>query len=144
MHLHGCYHTVDGLFFGYQSLSDGGWMEYAVANDIILILPQAKFDLIHNAGECFDFTNYGSWWNETRYLTNKGVQPNALKRMMERVVQPLDSSYNYPARNILKYSDWEFFVFDTWRFLMASPDMIVNIIYLTIIVKKYISYERLL
>lgn len=39
MHLHGCGATVDGLFFGYQSLSDGGWLEYAAANDIIFIMP---------------------------------------------------------------------------------------------------------
>lgn len=64
MHLHGCGQTVDGIYFGYQSLSDGGWMEYAVSNDIILILPQAKFDLISNSGECFDYYNYATWWDD--------------------------------------------------------------------------------
>ena len=117
MHLHGCGATVDGVFFGYQSLSDGGYMEYAVTNDIILILPQAKFDLISNSGECFDYYNYGSWWDENAYLTKNGIQPKALKAMLDRLMQPLDTTFDYQSKNILKYSKTEFFLFDSWRFI---------------------------
>ena len=117
MHLHGCAVTVDGVVFGYQSLSDNGWLEYAVANDIIVIMPQAKFDLISNAGECFDYTNYATWWDENQYLTKKGVQPKALKNMLDRLTEPLDPSYNYSARNIVQLSDLDFTLFDLWRFI---------------------------
>ena len=86
MHLHGCGQTADGLFLGYQALSDGGWMEYAVANNIILVLPQAKFDLFSNPRECFDYTNYAEWWDETEAFTWNGIQPKALKGMLDRVI----------------------------------------------------------
>lgn len=55
MFLHGCMNTIDGIFLGYEDLSYGGWLEYAAANDIIIIYPQARYDLLFNTVECFDF-----------------------------------------------------------------------------------------
>ena len=40
MHLHGCGFTVDGfLYGGFEKATQSGWMEYAAANDLIIILP---------------------------------------------------------------------------------------------------------
>lgn len=43
MYLHGCGQTVDGIWVGtkFEESYYGGWFEYAAANDIILMLPQA-------------------------------------------------------------------------------------------------------
>lgn len=131
MHLHGCGNTVDGIFYGYQSLSDGGWMEYAVANDIILILPQAKFDLIFNSDECFDYFNYATWWDSKAYITKNGVQIKALKGMLDRLLEPLDKKYDYKARNILQYGNLEFVIRDFLRFTEASPSWVTHATYLT-------------
>ena len=74
MHLHGCGYTADGVLYGgYEKVTQNGFMEYAAANNIIMIFPQAKFDLFSNTLECFDYTNYATPWDKTAFITKKGV-----------------------------------------------------------------------
>lgn len=98
MHLHGCAMTVDGLFSaGIDLLSYGGFFEYAASNNIIVIMPQVKFDFFINPTECFDYVNYASWWSDTAFATKNGIQPKALKNMLDRLTEPIDPAYNYQA-----------------------------------------------
>ena len=74
MYLHGCFGTVDGMYYELESLERVRMIEYAASNDIILIMPQAEFNLFINPTECFDFLNVNTWWNETQYITKNGHQ----------------------------------------------------------------------
>ena len=72
MHLHGCGFTADGVLYGgWEKVTQNGWMEYAAANDIIVIQPQARFSLFANPVECFDALNYVSPEDET-FITKDG------------------------------------------------------------------------
>lgn len=126
MHLHGCGQTVDGLFFGVEDLTHGGWLEYAAANDIILLLPQAKFNLLGNPFECFDYYGYVQWWDRDNltYVTKKGAQMQALKGMLDRTLSPLDEDYVYGSKNIGLYNDFEYWMFDTWRWMRIWPELL--------------------
>ena len=125
MYLHGCGVTVEsaiGFLVGsFQTVLDGGWLEYSAANNLILIMPQAENDPLFNPFSCFDYTNYSTWWDKDAYATKNGHQPQALKNMLDRLTQPLDSNFNYDSRNILKYNDFERGVFDTIRFIEYIP-----------------------
>jgi len=73
MYLHGCVEVVNGFLPGIESLSYGGRMEYAASNDIIMIMPQVKFNLLFNAGECFDVENTLTRFTDPdAYLTKRG------------------------------------------------------------------------
>ena len=94
-------------------------------------MPQAKYDLFWNNGECFDYQNYATWWDNDAYLTHRGVQIKALKGMLDRVTSPREwESTDYTAGNILKYNDFEFLLFDSWRFLLAFPEWATHATYL--------------
>lgn len=54
MHLHGCSETVDGAFVGFSAIKDYGWLQYAAANDFIVIYPQSLWSFT-NVEDCFDF-----------------------------------------------------------------------------------------
>ena len=123
MYLHGCTQTVDGPWLAFDEIYYGGWLEYAAANDLIMLMPQARNHWF-NPMECFEATNYNQWWDDKTFITKNGIQMQALKKMLERVTEPRSGSYNYGARNILTLSDFDFFLFDSWRFLLAFPDWI--------------------
>lgn len=96
MHLHGCGQAVDSPFFDTSSLTTGGWLEYAAANDIILLMPQAKFDLMQNTFECFDYSGYVQWEEKKGvFAQKKSAQMQILKGMLDRVLEPLDIDYDY-------------------------------------------------
>lgn len=61
-------------------------------------------------------------------MTKKGVQMKALKAMLERVTEPLDAKYDYSAKNLNNMDDFETFMFQSWRYFIASPDITINII----------------
>ena len=80
MYLHGCTQTVDGPWLGleFDQLYYGGWLEYAAANDLIMLFPQARSHWL-NPTECFEITNYNQWWDPTNHITKNGIQMKALK-----------------------------------------------------------------
>ena len=41
--------------------------------------------------------------------------------MLDRLTEPLDPKYDYGAKNILKYSDSEFTLFETFRIIEVLP-----------------------
>jgi len=92
MHLHGCGLTAGSYFYGgFEKITQGGWMEYAAANDIIVVMPQAEWNMFSNPIECFDYTNYVNPWDETAYITQQSSQLNAFKNMLARISMPQDS-----------------------------------------------------
>lgn len=58
-----------------------GFLEWAAGNDLIVLFPQAA-PFEGNDRGCWDF------WGGTGvdYYNNKGVQPNAIKKMIERII----------------------------------------------------------
>ena len=121
MFLHGCGMAVDGYFYGsWEKVTNSGWLEYATSNDLIIIQPQIEFSW-SNPFDCFDMINYATPESATAYITNDGVQPRALKRMLDRLTEPLDSKHDYQSQNILAYNDQELDAFETWRFIQAFP-----------------------
>lgn len=133
MHLHGCGLTIDGVLWNLQSLDDYGFLQYAAANDIIVLMPQAKYDFFVNPNECFDYYGYtNGWGDDNSYRTKDGRQPKAIKAMLDRLVEPLDDGYKYEARNIARYNWLEYFIYDTFRFWNAYPEWSVNFVVLSI------------
>lgn len=118
MYFHGCAHAIDDAILGFDGLLYGGWLEYAAANDIIMVFPQARAHFLFNPYGCFDWNNLydETWWEkDTKYLTQDGHQMKALKNMLDRITEPRSNSYNYGARNILALNDFDFALFDIWR-----------------------------
>ena len=72
MYLRGCGQTVDGPWLNFRELYYGGWFEYAAANDIILLMPQAKGGLV-NPIECFELDNYNNIFDAETLATYKGA-----------------------------------------------------------------------
>lgn len=55
MYFHGGASAVDGALLGFDVLLYGGWYEYAAANDIILIQPQARTHFLLNPYGTFEW-----------------------------------------------------------------------------------------
>lgn len=125
MYLHGCAQTVDGpsLTWDFKNLYQGGYLEYAAANNIILLMPQARYSAF-NKFQCFEVENYNNWFDEQTFMTKKGAQMNALSQMLQRVTEPRSDYINYESRNILTMNDFEFFFFNQWRFWISFPNMV--------------------
>lgn len=75
--------------------------QYASSNDMIVIIPQAKFDIFRNPAPCLDFI--GLTGEEGSWITNQGIQMKAFKGMIDRVIEPRDDSFDYQAGNVYKY-----------------------------------------
>jgi len=79
--LHGCRQGrsyLDDTF-----VTDSGYLEWAGVNDIIVLFPQAKANTANPQG-CWD------WWGYTGadYASDLGVQPKAIKNMVDRLTTP--------------------------------------------------------
>lgn len=118
MTLHGCLGNVNGLG-GFYDIQTSGWTQYAAANDLIIIFPQARWSLI-NPYACFDFIGYTSWFS-TDYMTKNGAQMKALKAMIDRVTEPRDPSYDYTSNDRNGYSDFTKFIIEAWEFYWNLP-----------------------
>ena len=98
---------------GHELIGDGfikraGWLQYAASNDLILLMPQM---------EVWWTNPFGTWdanvpyrWQYTEdyfreeedpllFNTNQGVQPKAIKAMIDRLTQPIDSQIDYAKYN---------------------------------------------
>ena len=64
-----------------------GYIEWAEANDMIVLFPQAAVSLVSNPQTCWD------WWGYTnsQYATKKGVQMQALFDMTQNLPTQLES-----------------------------------------------------
>eukprot|EP00361_Fabrea_salina_P006654 CAMPEP_0202439404 /NCGR_PEP_ID=MMETSP1345-20130828/36144_1 /ASSEMBLY_ACC=CAM_ASM_000843 /TAXON_ID=342563 /ORGANISM="Fabrea Fabrea salina" /LENGTH=356 /DNA_ID=CAMNT_0049053935 /DNA_START=368 /DNA_END=1439 /DNA_ORIENTATION=+ len=64
-----------------------GYIEWAEANDMIVLFPQAAVSLVSNPQTCWD------WWGYTnsQYATKKGVQMKALFDMTQNLPTQLES-----------------------------------------------------
>jgi len=69
MTLHGCGGSTTGAF-GELNIQHTGWVQYAAANDLIVIFPQIRYQLT-NPYTCFDFIGYTSWFTD-EYMTRNG------------------------------------------------------------------------
>jgi len=80
--LHGCEQTVDDIDDKFYTLT--GYNEWAEANNIIVVYPQAKDGgIVTNPKGCFD------WWGYTNgdYANKKGPQMQTVKNMVDFVVK---------------------------------------------------------
>ena len=92
MAMHGCGGAsvtkigLTGEIFSFAKYK--GYSQYAAANKIIIIYPQAQFDQLKQWGECFDFQGKIHW--DLSY-TKESAQMRALKRMFDRVTSEFGS-----------------------------------------------------
>ena len=79
MSLHGCKQGRELL--GTYYAQNTGYLEWAAANDIVVLFPQAK-SMTGNPFGCWD------WWGYTNssFTDRNGVQPSALKKMVDRIL----------------------------------------------------------
>jgi hypothetical protein len=83
-------------------LKNSGFGGYASSNDMIILFPQAEFDYYWNPGGCWDFGGWGIPSYQDRYATNLGIQTKAIKKMVDHLSQPLDTSYSV-SYNMFNY-----------------------------------------
>ena len=90
-----------------------GYNDYAVSNDLIIVYPQASLsfdnpgcqDVLGVTGE--DFAN------------KNGVQPKAVMRMIERLVEPKSEDFKYESKNILNnLSRKSWMSYDTYEWII--------------------------
>ena len=104
--MHGCTLTVLSSSEGYNVLTQYGFNEYAVSNNIIVVFPQAKYNAIYNQYTCWDFYGYQSYFGEGQeHLTKNGIQARFIKNIIDRVTKPIDQKkYSYLTSNLLEYN----------------------------------------
>lgn len=99
--------NLHGTGMGFAAIADNyfkraGWLEYAASNDIIMLFPQADYGLTNplanwdiNVPQPWKYTEpwLGQYTEEGEHtiLTNQGVQPKAIKAMIDRILEPLES-----------------------------------------------------
>jgi hypothetical protein len=73
-----------------------GINNYAVSNDLIVLYPQTKWTT-DNTWACYDT------WGVTGddYATKGGVQPSAIMKMVDRLIEPRDPDFKYNRKNLL-------------------------------------------
>jgi hypothetical protein len=78
--------------------------------------------------------------NEDQYLTNEGVQPKALKAMLDRLVETKDfEKYDYYAANINEYGWTQKFIEDSWIVTANWSDYLIR----GILIASYLFVKRL-
>ena len=96
----------------------GGYNDYAVSNDLIMLYPQSKYSFDNTWG-CHD--TWGITGDD--FATKNGVQPSAIMAMVDRLIQPIDPEFKYTKRNMLnKYAwkDWMPFKLYQWTIFLAE------------------------
>lgn len=77
--IHGCHQgreTLDSQF-----VENTGYLEWAAANDIVVVFPQAKANDLNPKG-CWDFWGYTG----VDYASSLAVQTSTIKNMVERII----------------------------------------------------------
>ena len=79
-----------------------GYVQTASWNDLILVIPVPRMSCFNVDGNYASMSRapYDDDWNN-----NEGIQVKALKGMMDRVLEPLDSTYRFDRKNIIKHFD---------------------------------------
>ena len=76
----------------------GGYNEWAVSNDLIMIYPQSRFSYKNYYG-CHD--TWGITGDD--FATKNGVQPSAIMKMVDRLLEPKDKDFKYDRWNLMNY-----------------------------------------
>jgi poly(3-hydroxybutyrate) depolymerase len=78
---HGCAQQRSAV--GEAVVTDGGFVNWADANRLIVLFPQVAARPVSNPYGCWD------WWGYTgrAYLTRNGLQMQAVRRMLERLAE---------------------------------------------------------
>lgn len=80
---HGCTQNTENFNVRLQYVEHGGYNEWAEANNIIILYPQASTSLVpNNPNACFDWWGYGG----ANYCTKNGEQVKAVKDMMDQLM----------------------------------------------------------
>ena len=73
---------VDDIY-GDNFAINTGYLNYAAANNLIILMPQIMQQApMNDAISCWDFTGYTGH----NYANNKGIQPKAIKAMVDRLM----------------------------------------------------------
>jgi poly(3-hydroxybutyrate) depolymerase len=87
---------------GIDQINHSGWNEWAVTNDIIVVHPQAALSW-RSLFNCFDMGlgNFPANFPARKgFATNEGIQVNAMKAIVDRLLESRDSSkYDYSLDN---------------------------------------------
>lgn len=89
--MHGAFEAFPGR--GFQNIKNAGLGDYASSNDIVLLFPNTESNWLWNPAGCWDFGGWGVSDFMDRYATNKGIQTSSIKKMVDRLLEPFDSSY---------------------------------------------------
>lgn len=76
---HGCSQNID--YVGLDYVTKTGYLEWAAANDVIVLSPQTQKNKLNGDG-CWDFFGVTGKDYDTKY----GVQPKAVAGMIDRVL----------------------------------------------------------
>ena len=87
--LHGAMQNLDRVHDAF--VEDTGYIEWASANDIVLLFPQAQ-DARKNPRAAWDFWGYSDPKGKRgNYCTKNGVQPRAIRAMVDRLMESGES-----------------------------------------------------
>ena len=104
--------------------------DYAVANDLIIVYPQADASLLNPFG-CWDTFGYSG----DKTFEKGSVQGEFLMNLIQRMTEPLDSGFAYQDWNLLGMDDfsawidsvivWFFDIPQTWTNFWVNVMLIV-------------------
>ena len=114
---------------GFRWTKTAGFGGYAPSNNLILLIPQVEVKENSNPFGCWDFGGWGTVSDSNfEYATKQGVQAKAIKAMIDKLRQPLES--NIVVENYFDgYSDWT----DDWEYFMREyvRDLYQDFVYFT-------------
>lgn len=94
--LHGCamginsnYNQLDGRLYGDQFAIDTGYLQHAVREGVIVLMPQAQSGHLNENG-CWDFRGFTDFY----FDTNKGIQPSIINDMVTRIMSSSSTPLN--------------------------------------------------
>ena len=97
VHLHGCFNTA--AIKGEDLIRNKDFLEHAASNEMIVIFPQNMYNLLTNPFSCWAIGP--TLLPDENYYNQNGLQPKALKSVIDRVLAPKDSeTYDYLSYNI--------------------------------------------
>jgi len=119
--MHGCGMGYENIQFGLPEYS--GFNDYAVANDLIVLYPQADGNFPNNWFNCWNVGDlvFMGEKSETRW-GNTGFQNMAIKGMVDRLTSEKSDEYDYVnGKNVLDRSALTQFVLYSGTYLRDLP-----------------------
>ncbi len=105
--LHGCQQYADNPVIGDRFARYGGYNEWADANNLIVLYPQATANAtVGNPEGCWDWWGYAHQTDsQGKYATKAGLQVAAIWRMLERLTSGYTGWQSTAARGPLAVTD---------------------------------------